>query len=189
MDGMDRAADGAGGAGLAFGVVESPIGPLSLAVTDRGLLRLAFGRVPAPVLRSASHDPGGVTAPLPLAEHRYGVQITTELAEYFAGRRRIFSLPIDWSLSAEGAQREILQTLYTQVPFGRTVNYGELALRAGRTLGASRLVGTVMGSNPIAVVVPCHRVLAADGLGGFGGGLDTKRDLLTLEGVLQEALF
>jgi len=70
------------------------------------------------------------------------------------------------------------------------VGYGDLALMSGRTLAASRLVGTVMGSNPVAIVVPCHRVIAADGgLGGFGGGLETKRRLLTLEGSLQPTLF
>jgi methylated-DNA-[protein]-cysteine S-methyltransferase len=96
---------------------------------------------------------------------------------------------VDWSLTS-GAQRSILATLYDQVRFGSTVGYGDLALLAGRTLGASRLVGTVMGSNPVAIVVPCHRVIAADGgIGGFGGGLETKRRLLTLEGTLQETLF
>ena len=79
-------------------------------------------------------------------------------------------------------QRSILATLYDKVPFGGTVGYGELALLAGRTLGASRLVGTVMGSNPVAIVVPCHRVIGADGkLVGFGGGLPMKRALLDLE--------
>ena len=171
-------------AGSAWGEFESPVGPLALVVTPKGLLCLGFNPLTAIAGNFAPVQP-----PLPLHEHEYGRQIVRELQEYFDGARKEFTVAVDWSLTS-GVQRSILATLYDRVPFGSTVGYGDLALLAGRTLGASRLVGTVMGSNPVAIVVPCHRVIAADGgIGGFGGGLETKRRLLTLEGSLQETLF
>ena len=96
---------------------------------------------------------------------------------------------MDWRLTS-GNQRRVLQTLYDTVPFGATVTYGELARRSGLGLAhtAARGVGAIMGSNPLPVVVPCHRVLATDGLGGFGGGRATKEWLLALEGVLTAPL-
>ena len=192
-------------AGSAWGEIESPVGPLGAVVTPIGLLRLGFGPLAAAAEEFAAPDaapprdgrrePGArileapSAAPPPLREHEFGALIVRELAEYFDGARRDFTVPVDWSLTS-GAQRSILATLYGKVPFGSTVGYGDLALLAGRTLGASRLVGTVMGSNPAVIVVPCHRVIAADGgIGGFGGGLETKRRLLTLEGSLQPTLF
>jgi methylated-DNA-[protein]-cysteine S-methyltransferase len=174
-------------AGSAWGEYDSPIGPLDLVVTPEGLLVLGFNRLAAIAGAFTATPPD--TEPLPLAEHEYGRQITRELREYFAGARKEFTVPVDWTLTS-GVQRSILTTLYEQVPFGSTVGYGDLALLSGRTLGASRLVGTVMGSNPVAIVVPCHRVIAADGgIGGFGGGLEAKRVLLTLEGSLAPTLF
>jgi len=172
-------------AGSAWGEVDSPVGPLALVASPAGLLRLAFGPLASITDDFAPPGPG----PLPLAEHEIGARIARELEEYFAGERAQFTVPVDWSLTS-GAQRAILSTLYGKVPFGDTVGYGDLALLSGRSLGASRLVGTVMGSNPVAIVVPCHRVIAADGgIGGFGGGLEAKRTLLTLEGSLQPTLF
>jgi methylated-DNA-[protein]-cysteine S-methyltransferase len=113
----------------------------------------------------------------------------TQLAEYLAGRRQHFDLPLDWRLTGGSAQR-VLRALWETVPFGATVTYGELAIRGGLGRGhtAARGVGAIMGSNPLPVVVPCHRVLAADGIGGFGGGRRTKEWLLALEGVLTGAL-
>lgn len=104
-------------------------------------------------------------------------------------RRRAFDLLLDWSLTS-GSQRRVLQALYDTVPFGATVTYGELAARSGLGRGhhAARGVGAIMGSNPIPVVVPCHRVLGADDLGGFGGGRAVKEWLLALEGVITPAL-
>jgi methylated-DNA-[protein]-cysteine S-methyltransferase len=172
-------------AGSAWGEFESPVGPLALVVTPKGLLCLGFGPLTAIAGNFTPPEP----PPLPLHEHEHGRQIVRELQEYFDGARKEFTIAVDWSLTS-GVQRSILATLHDRVPFGSTVGYGDLALLAGRTLGASRLVGTVMGSNPVAIVVPCHRVIAADGgIGGFGGGLETKRRLLTLEGSLQETLF
>jgi methylated-DNA-[protein]-cysteine S-methyltransferase len=175
-------------AGSAWGRYDAPIGPLALVVTPAGLLVLHFG--PLESIRGGfTVDESQPDGPLPLARHPHGRRVVRELEEYFAEQRAEFTVPIDWSLTS-GAQRAILTTLYEKVPFGSTVGYGDLALLSGRTLGASRLVGTVMGSNPVAIVVPCHRVIAADGgIGGFGGGLETKRRLLTLEGSIQPALF
>jgi methylated-DNA-[protein]-cysteine S-methyltransferase len=171
-------------AGSAWGEVDSPIGTLSLVVTARGLLRLNFGP-----LRRVERDFDAAEPPAQLADHPIGARVAAQLGEYFSGERQAFDIDVDWSLTA-GAQRIILETLHAKVPYGSTVGYGDLAVMSGRTLAASRLVGTVMGSNPVAIVVPCHRVIAADGgLGGFGGGLETKRRLLTLEGSLQPTLF
>jgi methylated-DNA-[protein]-cysteine S-methyltransferase len=169
----------------AWGDVDSPIGTLGAVVTPNGLLCLGFSPLAVVVRAFAVPDP----EPGPLLEHEIGKQVVRELGEYFSGQRTQFTVPIDWSLTS-GVQRSILSTLYTKVPYGGTVGYGELALLAGRTLGASRLVGTVMGSNPVPIVVPCHRVIAAGGgIGGFGGGLETKHWLLTLEGALPPSLF
>jgi len=112
-----------------------------------------------------------------------------QLREYLAGARRVFDLPLDWSLT-RGAQLQVLSTLFATVGHGETVTYGELAARSrlGSAYTAARGVGSIMGSNPLPVVVPCHRVMAADGLGGFGGGRATKEWLLALEGVLTPAL-
>jgi len=112
-----------------------------------------------------------------------------QLRGYFAGERRVFDVPLDWSLT-RGSQRRVLGTLFGTVGYGETVTYGELAARSelGSAYTAARGVGAIMGSNPLPVVVPCHRVMAADGLGGFGGGRATKEWLLAHEGVLTGAL-
>jgi methylated-DNA-[protein]-cysteine S-methyltransferase len=170
--------------GSAWGEADTPIGPLALVVTPQGLVRLNFGP-----LRRVARDFEPVEPPADLAAHPLGASVIRQLAEYFAEQRQAFDIAVDWSLTA-GVQRTILETLHLKVPYGSTVGYGDLALMSGRTLSASRLVGTVMGSNPVAIVVPCHRVIAADGgIGGFGGGLEIKRRLLTLEGSLPPTLF
>lgn len=173
--------------GSAWGEVDSPVGPLGVIVTPTGLLCLGFRTFAELTGNFAVPEPGA--GPAPLLKQELGAQVAGELGEYFAGRRKEFTVPVDWSLTS-GAQRSILATLYERIPFGGTIGYGDLALLSGRTIGASRLVGTVMGSNPVAIVVPCHRVIAADGgIGGFGGGLEAKRWLLTLEGSLPPTLF
>ncbi|MFG3054326.1 methylated-DNA--[protein]-cysteine S-methyltransferase [Kitasatospora sp. NPDC048239] len=122
--------------------------------------------------------------------------VTGRMADYLAGRSRELGLPIDWSLSS-GPHRAVLQTLWRDVPYGRTITYGELASRSGVFEDvaepglAARTVGQMMAANPVALLVPCHRVVAADGIGGFGGGrvgIEVKRWLLTLEGVLEPTL-
>jgi len=159
-----------------------PIGALTLGVTDAGLALVAFGRRPEVADRAAAR------LREPLADGHGGVA-AAQLAEYLAGRRQAFDVPLDWSLTA-GSQRRVLETLYETVPFGATVTYGELAARSGlgRVHTAARGVGSIMGSNPLPVVVPCHRVLGSDSLGGFGGGRAIKEWLLALEGVLTRAL-
>jgi methylated-DNA-[protein]-cysteine S-methyltransferase len=164
--------------------IPSPIGPLGIAVTATGLVRVSFGGAAGMADDLARRFPGAVSD---LSEELVAVQ--RELEEYFAGRRRRFELPLDWRFSA-GPQRAVLRALYDGVPFGEVVTYAELGART--ELGATmpqhevpRAVGGIMGSNPIPIVVPCHRVVASGGgLGGFGGGLETKRRLLALEGVL-----
>lgn len=116
----------------------------------------------------------------------------TQLAEYFSGRRRSFDLPLDWS-GMSRLQRRVLGVLFDSVGYGETVSYGMLARRvqsADGTLVPARAIGQVMGSNPIPLIVPCHRVVAADGLGGYSGGtgLEVKRWLLTFEGALPPTL-
>ncbi|MBF9073104.1 methylated-DNA--[protein]-cysteine S-methyltransferase [Streptacidiphilus fuscans] len=165
--------------------VQSPLptGPIQVAVTDRGVVSTSFW-----------HDelPG---EPCPADDER-ATTVAARFAEYFAGERRTLSLPLDWSWT-EGVQRQVLQTLEHTVGYGRTVTYGELATRSGAFENeleahlAARAVGQIMGSNPLFLLVPCHRVVAADGLGGFFGGelgMDVKRWLLTLEGVLPPTL-
>ena len=106
-------------------------------------------------------------------------EVRRELDEYFAGGRDHFELPLDWRLSA-GFRRTVLETLYADVDYGRTVSYLELATMVGNPK-ASRAVGTAMATNPIPIVVPCHRVLRTGGqLGGYGGGLPAKIKLLEL---------
>jgi methylated-DNA-[protein]-cysteine S-methyltransferase len=147
-------------------------------------------------IRPAAHRPHPQAADRPgvppesPARHLGALDRTVaQLREYLAGERRVFDLPLDWSLT-RGSQRRVLTTLYTCVGYGETVTYGELAARSelGNAYTAARGVGAIMGSNPLPLVVPCHRVMAADGLGGFGGGRATKEWLLALEGVLTPAL-
>ncbi|MFD5425693.1 methylated-DNA--[protein]-cysteine S-methyltransferase [Streptomyces sp. NPDC127084] len=177
-------------------VVGSDIGPLLLAATAEGLVSVVFhadapvrdravGRLAAE-LGSAPQEvaaaAGRGAAPTWLAEP------IRQFAEYFAGRRQDFDLRLDWSLTS-GFNREALRELASGVPYGSVVGYGELAARVGQP-GAAQAVGAAMGSNPLPLVVPCHRVVESDGgLGGFGGGRETKRKLLALEGVLPEPLF
>ena len=116
-----------------------------------------------------------------------------QLGEYFAGQRRSFDLPVDWS-GMSAAQRQVLPVLLASAPYGETVTYGALARRAGLADGgkvpAARVTGQIMGSNPCPIVVPCHRVVAGDGLGGYSGGtgIEIKRWLLIFEGALPPTL-
>lgn len=144
----------------------SPIGPLTVVVGDAGV-------------RSVRH---GVQR-IPEALEEIDREVSAEIAEYFAGERRVFSVVVDNSAVAGPAARRILQTLFETVPFGSTVGYGELALRAGHP-GAARAVGQAMAHNPVPIIVPCHRVVSSTGaLGGFGWGAEIKRWLLHHEGL------
>ena len=106
-------------------------------------------------------------------------ETATQLEEYFAGERTAFDLPME--LDGTDFQREVWNEL-TRIPYGETISYGELARRVGRPNGP-RAVGQANGRNPIPIIVPCHRVLASNGIGGYGGGLKVKRALLAVEGV------
>jgi methylated-DNA-[protein]-cysteine S-methyltransferase len=108
--------------------------------------------------------------------------VKRELEEYFAGSRRRFDLPLDWSLITPFAKRVLRKT--AAIPYGGHLSYAEVAAEAGSPRGA-RAAGNALGSNPIPIVIPCHRVLhSGGGLGGYGGGLERKRYLLELEGAL-----
>ncbi|MGW0556365.1 methylated-DNA--[protein]-cysteine S-methyltransferase [Streptomyces sp. NPDC002926] len=169
-------------------VVRTDIGPLLLAATDEGLVSVVF-HADAAVRDKALGRLAGRLGAEP-AEDATGLlaEPIRQLSAYFAGGLREFRLALDWTLSG-GFNRQVLLELADGVPYGTVVGYGDLAARVGQP-GAAQAVGAAMGSNPLPVVVPCHRVVETDGgLGGFGGGLETKRKLLALEGVLPEPLF
>ncbi|GHA83408.1 methylated-DNA--[protein]-cysteine S-methyltransferase [Streptomyces chryseus] len=172
-----------------IGSGDSGIGPLLLAATDAGLVCVVFHAGPAvreKVLDQLRTRLGAEVSEAPGSPRL--AEPVRQFAAYFAGELRDFALPLDWSLSS-GFNRQVLRELATGVPYGTVVGYGDLAGRVGQP-GAAQAVGAAMGSNPLPVVVPCHRVVESDGgLGGFGGGLETKRALLALEGVLPQPLF
>jgi methylated-DNA-[protein]-cysteine S-methyltransferase len=172
-----RRAEAEGLVDVAWAVEGTPIGPLTLAATPAGVVRIGFGHEDAVLEElAAAVSPRVVHLPARLDDVR------RQLDQYFAGQRRAFEVPIDRRLS-HGYRRTVLEAL-TQVPYGETVSYKELAERTGNPK-ASRAVGSAMATNPIPIVVPCHRVLRSGGaLGGYGGGLDTKVWLLQLEGSL-----
>jgi methylated-DNA-[protein]-cysteine S-methyltransferase len=174
---LSAAAAAAGLLDVAYATLESPVGTLLLATTPRGLVRLAYvnGDETDVLEQLASKvSPRILSAPRRLDEPR------RELDEYFTGARRRFEIPLDWRLT-RGFTRRVLQAT-AKVPYGATSTYKEVAAQAGSPL-ASRAAGNALGSNPIPIVVPCHRVLhSGGGLGGYTGGLERKRLLLTVEG-------
>lgn len=154
-------------------LVTTPLGPLRLTARGGRLAGVAFAAKEAAATPTATAGNAGDAAVLRRA--------AAELADYFAGRRREFSLPLDLT-GCSPFRRAILETL-RRVPCGEVLTYGELAARAGFP-GAARAVGRVMASNPLPIVIPCHRVVAAAGrLGGYSGGegTRTKERLLDLE--------
>jgi methylated-DNA-[protein]-cysteine S-methyltransferase len=175
-DGLARRAAESDLLDLAYRTVDSPLGPLLLVASERGLTRVAFGNQGHDQVLSelaATISPRVLEAPQRLEP------AARELDEYFAGRRRAFDLPLDATTSGEF--RRIVQQLLPTIAYGHTVSYTELATLAGRP-AATRAVGTACATNPLPVVVPCHRVLRSDGsLGGYLGGLEAKRTLLDLE--------
>lgn len=177
----ERLADAAAREGLldvAYRTVDSPIGSLLLAATERGLVRVAFASEEHDTVLQRLADrlsPRVLEAPARLDE------AARELDEYFAGRRHSFDLPLDLALST-GFRRTVLHHL-PDIAFGHTKTYTEVAAAVGSPR-AVRAVGSACATNPLPVVVPCHRVLRSDGsLGGYLGGLDAKRVLLQLESV------
>ncbi|MER6988247.1 methylated-DNA--[protein]-cysteine S-methyltransferase [Saccharopolyspora hirsuta] len=163
---------------LSWSVVASPVGELTVVAGASGVRQVAFAG-PDAVLGAYEEELSRDTG--------MAVEAARQLDEYFARDRREFDVPIEWE-PLEGLRLHVLRTLFELVPFGETVSYKRLAELSGRP-EASRAVGTIMGSNPAPVIVPCHRVLASGGgLGGFGPGLEAKRRLLVLEGSLEPSL-
>ena len=178
-DALRRLVDRAESEGLvdvAYAQVDSPFGSLTVAATERGLVRVAYPERPLEeVLRRLAEavSPRLLEAPARLDP------IRRELDDYFGGRRRRFESPIDWSLTA-GFFRRVLQATAT-IGYGQVRTYAEVAECAGN-VKAVRAAGNGLGSNPIPVVVPCHRVVrTGGGLGGYTGGLERKEFLLGLE--------
>ena len=169
-----------GAADVAYAVVPSPLGALAGVCSRRGLLCLSY-RVERldELLDSLA---GAVSPRIVESPERLGA-VARQLDEYFAGRRRRFELPIDWSL-ARGFSRRVLRAT-ADVPYGSATTYTQIAARAGSPL-AVRAAGNALAANPVPIVVPCHRVLRlGGGLGGYAGGLERKRFLLELEGALE----
>ena len=162
----------------AYDLVDSPIGTLFVATTERGFCRIVYDAEPEQEL-------DGLARAFGLRVLRSAPPIDParrQLDEYFHGKRHRFDLPVDIALLAD-FNRRVLGEL-ARVPYGEVVTYGELAARAARPR-AARAVGTVMNRNPLPIVLPCHRVIGANGkLVGYGGGLDRKEALLRLEGAL-----
>jgi methylated-DNA-[protein]-cysteine S-methyltransferase len=173
---LERAAEDAGVLDVAYRTLDTPIGALLLAATERGLVRVAFAaedhdavlasiaaRISPRILRA----PGRLDA------------VARQLGEYFEGRRHTFDLPLDLSLST-GFRRAVLAQL-REIEYGHTASYAAIAMAAGSPR-AVRAVGSACATNPLPVVVPCHRVVRSDGtIGQYLGGTDAKRALLRLE--------
>jgi methylated-DNA-[protein]-cysteine S-methyltransferase len=169
---------------VAFDHVPTDLGDVLVAVTEDGVAATSFQD--SPDVRASIAGRLG----LPVVEDRGRTAAARfELMSYFAGDLRKFNVPIDWRLTST-SRLAVLSTLHKQVPYGQVVTYGELALLSGTGIPA-RGIGAIMGSNPIPIIVPCHRVVAGDGIGGFSGGegVESKRQLLTLEGHLPPTLW
>ena len=164
---------------VAYMTADSPFGPLLLAKTERGLVRVGLPNQDADELLV---DLAERVSPRVLEVPRELDEVRRELDLYFAGKLDRFDLPLDWRLSG-GFRQRVLRAI-DRIPYGQTRSYTEMARKAGNER-AVRAAGTACGSNPIPLVVPCHRVLrTGGGLGGYGGGLPMKKALLELEGVL-----
>ncbi|GII55050.1 methylated-DNA--protein-cysteine methyltransferase [Planotetraspora thailandica] len=168
---------------VAFGSVPTKLGDVLAAVTEDGVAATSF--TDAPDIRARIADRLGLPV---VDDFARTAAARDELRAYFGGDLKEFGVAVDWRLMSS-LQRQVLGTLFTTVPYGQVVTYGELAVRSGTTVPA-RGIGSIMGSNPIPIIVPCHRVVAGNGLGGFSGGdgVESKRWLLTLEGHLPPTL-
>jgi methylated-DNA-[protein]-cysteine S-methyltransferase len=161
---------------VAYRIIDSPVGSLLVAATESGLVRVAYASENHDLVLQSLADrisPRILAAPARL-DH-----VARELEEYFDGHRQSFDLPLDWRLSA-GFRAAVLHHL-PEIGYGRTASYAEVALLAGHPK-AVRAVGSACATNPLPVVVPCHRVVRSDGsMGRYLGGAEAKRTLLTLE--------
>lgn len=162
---------------VAYRTIDSPVGALLLAATPVGLVRVAFASEGFDAVLQELADR---VSPRVLAASGPLDAAARQLEDYFAGRRHAFELPLDWQLS-RGFRRTVLTHLATDISFGRTATYREVATLVGNA-NAVRAVGSACATNPIPVVVPCHRVIRSDGgFGGYRGGPDAKRALLRME--------
>ena len=161
---------------VGYDVLESPLGPLWVAISSRGVTTIHYGgEPPAAELRRLVRVYGPGIVP----DHRRSSALARELEQYFRGRRRVFDVEADLS-GLTPFQRRVLAAT-AKIPFGDVLTYRTIAKRAGNEK-ASRAAGGALGANPVPIVVPCHRVVATDGsLGGYAGGLDAKRTLLAIE--------
>ena len=173
---LEIAAENNSALDLSYTVVDSPVGPLLLAATSTGLVRVAYEREGFDeVLDTLAAKLG----PRILRSESRLAAAAAQIGEYFAGRRTDFDLDLDYSLSS--GFRQVVQRHLSDIPYGRTESYRDVARIVGNP-NASRAVGTACATNPLPVVVPCHRVLRTDGtLGGYIGGLEAKTTLLSLE--------
>jgi len=168
---------------VAYAHSDSPFGPLLVAVTGRGLVRLAYPHEPSD---GVLEELASKVSPRVLESAVDTGAVRRELDEYFAGRRRTFAVAVDMALVRGSFTTRVLRAA-ERIPFGHVITYGEIATEAGSPRGA-RAAGNALGSNPIPIVVPCHRVVhAGGGLGGYTGGISRKVTLLTIEGVLTES--
>jgi len=165
---------------VAYEFVDSPFGPLLVAVTKHGLVRLEY---PDHDLDVTLQELSEEVSPRILRSAGATEDIRRELDEYFARKRQVFGVPVDYSL-VRGFVRRVLQRT-ARIPFGAVATYREVAAGAGSPRGM-RAAGNALSANPIPIVVPCHRVVrTGGGLGGYTGGLDRKVTLLRIEGVLE----
>lgn len=160
---------------MSFGTLSTPVGTLGVVGDAGAITRVSW------VHGALEQDVDGLVA-----------EALHQLEAYFAGELRRIELPFDLGTQTD-ATRAVLTTLYDTVGYGDSITYGELAVRSGTDVPA-RGIGAIMGANPVPIIVPCHRVLASDGLGGYSGGgpgqgLSTKRRLLEFEGALPAPLF
>jgi methylated-DNA-[protein]-cysteine S-methyltransferase len=161
---------------VAYRTIDTPVGPLLLAATEQGLVRVAFERQDHDAVLAGLAD---TVSPRILAAPARLDAVARQLDEYFTGGRRAFDVPLDFRLS-KGFRRAVLTHL-VDIPYAATESYAQVATAAGSPR-AVRAVGTACATNPLPVVVPCHRVVRSDGsFGGYAGGPDAKRTLLTLE--------
>ncbi len=176
---LAAAAERNGTLDIAYRTIDSPVGTLLIAATPAGLVRVAFSNEGHDgVLQNLSDR---ISSRVLHAPARLDT-VARQLDEYFAGRRHTFDVPLDWQLS-KGFRRVVLEHLAHDIQYGSTASYGTLARLSGSPK-AVRAVGTTCATNPIPVVVPCHRVVRSDGsMGGYRGGPAAKRALLDLEGV------
>ncbi len=190
---------------LSWALLSTPVGELSVGCSPAGVASVRYGPPRAARTQDAG-GAGGHAKDADSAARALAGAACRELTEYFCGERRVFGVAVDWT-AVTGLHRKVLTVLAGSVSYGHTISYGALAQAAGLTDAgpaagrtdepgkppaglAARTVGTIMGQNPIPVIVPCHRVVASDGLGGYSGGagVEVKRWLLILEGALPPTL-